>query len=51
MNTYTKGHQRAPSVAMHADGHFVVVWQSAGQDGSGYSVYGKLFRRAATGPQ
>ncbi|GAB4419154.1 MAG: hypothetical protein Fur0044_15430 [Anaerolineae bacterium] len=43
-NTYTSGSQRNPSVAMDADGDFVVVWQSFGQDGDEYGVYGQAFR-------
>ncbi len=30
-----------PAAAMDADGDFVVVWQSAGQDGSGSGVFGR----------
>ena len=35
-----------PSVAMDADGDAVIVWQSAGQDGSGYGIYGQRFNAA-----
>ena len=35
VNTYTTGGQVVPSVAMDADGDFVVTWDSLGQDGSG----------------
>ena len=31
------------AVAMDADGDFVVVWQSYGQDGSGYGVFAQRF--------
>ena len=34
INTYTVGAQQAPAVASDGNGDFVVVWQSAGQDGS-----------------
>ena len=47
INTYTSNWQGNPTVTAFADGHFVVVWQSAGQDGSGDGVYGQLF--SATG--
>ncbi len=47
VNSYTANSQAAPSVAWLADGGFVVVWRSAGQDGSGNGVYGR--RYAASG--
>src|SRR5262245_8509153 len=34
-NAYTTGTQAAPAVALDAGGNFVVVWDSAGQDGNG----------------
>ncbi len=43
VNVYTNGAQYRPAVASDADGNFVVVWQSAEQDGSNYSVQGRLF--------
>ena len=33
VNTYTTDNQAASSVAMDADGDFVVAWTSYGQDG------------------
>ena len=48
VNTFTFGHQRLPSVAVDADGDFVVAWQSSGQDAaSSYGVYAQ--RYAASG--
>jgi len=41
VNTYATGVQRAPSVAGGVGPGFVVAWQSAGQDGSGYGVFGQ----------
>ena len=41
VNTYTTGTQRAASTAFGAPGTFVVVWQSGGQDGSGYGIFGQ----------
>jgi hypothetical protein len=35
--------QLGPSIASLSNGGFVVVWQSNGQDGSGYGVYGQRF--------
>lgn len=39
----TAGDQRQPAVAMRDDGGFVVVWESAGQDGDGLGVYARVF--------
>ncbi|NTW54978.1 MAG: DUF4347 domain-containing protein, partial [Chlorobaculum sp.] len=41
--TYT---QSAPSVTALADGGFVVVWNSSGQDGDGYGIYGQRYNAA-----
>ncbi|MCD6498296.1 MAG: DUF4215 domain-containing protein, partial [Deltaproteobacteria bacterium] len=43
VNTTTADQQDHPSVSMDATGDFVVVWQSSGQDGSGYGVYGQRY--------
>ncbi|MBN2021737.1 MAG: trypsin-like serine protease [Pirellulales bacterium] len=44
VNTYTVGHQRNAEVAMDADGDFVVVWESQGQDtGGSYGIFGQRF--------
>ena len=43
VNTTTAGDQMYTSVAMDADGGFVVVWSSQGQDGDGWGVYGQRF--------
>jgi hypothetical protein len=43
VNAYTTGDQLWPAVASDASGNFVVVWQSAGQDGNGYGVFGRRF--------
>lgn len=47
VNTATNGSQSSPSVGMDIDGDFVVAWQSYGQDGSAYGVYGQRFEKAA----
>ena len=47
VNSYTTDYQRSPSVALDANGNFVVAWQSYGQDGSSYGVFGQRFN--ATG--
>jgi hypothetical protein len=43
VNSYTTSNQQTPSVAIAAGGNFVVVWQSSGQDGSSWGVYGQRF--------
>lgn len=43
VNTETADIQRNSTVAMDADGDFVVTWQSNSQDGSGYGIYAKRF--------
>nr|WP_286186698.1 S8 family serine peptidase [Geitlerinema sp. P-1104] len=43
VNTYTDNAQLTPSVTNLSDGGFVVTWQSDGQDGSEYGVYGQRY--------
>jgi hypothetical protein len=43
VNSYTTGNQRVPSVAMDADGDFVIAWASQDQDGSSYGVYAQRY--------
>jgi hypothetical protein len=46
VNTYTTNGQYGASargVSRSADGRFVVVWESSGQDGSGASVHGQRY--------
>ncbi len=42
-NTTTANEQENPVVTALDDGGFVVVWQSNGQDGDGYGIYGQRF--------
>lgn len=46
VNTYTTGHQFAPTVAMDPGGNFVIAWQSLSQDGSGYGVFAQRYDAA-----
>ncbi len=46
VNTCTVGGQAKPALAAAADGAFVAVWLSDGQDGSGYGVFGQRFDSA-----
>jgi hypothetical protein len=43
VNTYTLEDQYVPAAACAANDAFVVVWQSARQDGSGNGVFGRRF--------
>jgi hypothetical protein len=43
VNTYTQDDQMAPSIAMAADGNFVIAWQSHNQDGNGWGVYAQRY--------
>jgi S-layer homology domain len=47
VNTYTTGLQFLPSVATDRAGGFVVVWASAGEDGSSFGVFGQRFNGGA----
>ena len=40
VNTYIEADQKRPAVAMEEGRNFVTAWQSYGQDGSGYGVFG-----------
>jgi hypothetical protein len=46
VNSYTPLNQEYAAVASGADGAFVVVWASDGQDGSGSGVFGQRFDAA-----
>lgn len=49
INTTTNMDQRNPSAGMDADGNFVVVWRSEGQDGSGgANIYGQRYAHDGT---
>ena len=53
VNTYTTDSQRAPAIGINASGTFVVVWESAGQDGSSWGVFGQRYTApgAPLGPE
>jgi hypothetical protein len=54
VNTYTADRQgNRPAVAVDPLGPFVVVWDSYGQDGSGWGVFGQLYDGAGVpqGPE
>src|SRR6185369_6029572 len=43
VNTTTASDQSAPRIAVAADGHYVVAWQSNNQDGSKNGVYARVY--------
>ena len=53
VNTYTPGNEFGASVAADALGNFVVVWQSATQDGSLTGIFGQRYADSGTplGPE
>jgi hypothetical protein len=48
VNTYTTGAQTDAAAAADSSGNFVVVWNSAGQDGSSYGVFGQRYDSSGT---
>jgi hypothetical protein len=50
VNTFTTNNQLFSSVSMNAEGDFVAVWSSYGQDGSGYGIYAQRFSGANLPP-
>ncbi|WP_218964184.1 hypothetical protein, partial [Nostoc linckia] len=46
VNSSSNGEQINPTVAMDADGDFVISWQSKDQDGSGYGIYAQRYNSA-----
>jgi hypothetical protein len=42
VNTFVEGEQRNSAVGMGEDGRFVTVWQSDGQDGSRFGIFGEM---------
>lgn len=46
VNTHTTGKQWFSTLAVDADGDFLVVWASQNQDGSSYGVYGQRYSAA-----
>jgi hypothetical protein len=48
VNTYTTGNQFMPDVAADGSGRFVIVWESAGQDGNQSGIFGQRFSARGT---
>ena len=45
VNTTTIGNHRDPSVAVDAQGNYVVVWESIAPDGNGYDIFAQRYDR------
>jgi hypothetical protein len=43
VNTYTQDAQQRPAVAANSAGQAVIVWESYGQDGSHFGIFGQRF--------
>jgi hypothetical protein len=43
VNTYATADQTAPRIAVDANGGYMIVWNSAGQDGDFYGIYAQRF--------
>ncbi len=43
VNTYTTRQQDHPDISMNADGDFIIVWDSYGQDGSTSGIYAQRY--------
>jgi hypothetical protein len=46
VNATTAGDQMYSSVGLDANGNIVIVWQSYGQDGGGWGIYGQRYNAA-----
>lgn len=42
VNTYAADDQKYPAVATNEIGEFITVWQSDGQDGAGWGIFGEM---------
>ena len=43
VNTEVSSNQQAPDVSVLADGGYVIVWESEGQDGDGMGIFGQRY--------
>ncbi len=46
VNSFTPGQQRYPAIAASGANNFLVVWDSAGEDGSARGIFGRRFSAA-----
>jgi hypothetical protein len=50
LNTFAAGGHRFPGAAFTGPNDFVVVWESAGQDGDDYGIFGRRFNNPTAVP-
>jgi hypothetical protein len=48
VNSTITSNQQRPAVAIDNSGNYVVVWESQGQDGDGYGIYGQVYDNTGT---
>jgi hypothetical protein len=48
VNTHTSNYQSNPAVAADANGNFIIVWNSQGQDSSSNGIFGRQFNSDCT---
>ncbi|RXJ71845.1 hypothetical protein CS022_19475 [Veronia nyctiphanis] len=48
VNTYTYNQQIKPTIASFSDGSYIVAWQSFGQDGDRWGIYGQRYDASGT---
>lgn len=48
VNTFTRDHQRSPSVAVDADGDYVVTWESYQQEDLDWNIYAQRYAADGT---
>jgi len=48
VNQYTTSTQGSPTISHDSSGGFVVAWESNGQDGGSYGVFGRRFDSSGT---
>ena len=48
VNTYTTGQQERPAIGADLVGNFIVAWESYGQDGDSFGVFGRRFDSGGT---
>ena len=45
VNTYINLDQECPAVATDEKGNFVITWTSDGQDGDGWGIFARMFKK------
>jgi hypothetical protein len=45
VNVHTKGSQGSPAINMNSKGNHVIAWQSDNQDGAGFGIFARVFKK------